>query len=166
MWHERDISHSSVERVILPDSFIALDHMLRRFTRIAADMVVYPDRMRRNLDLLRGVIFSGSVLLALVIAIVTLVALNRRRLPALGSAWVVLGTLSGAAALPANTATLAVFGGHVMDAAASMGQATNGYCIYTNFTADMLRGAVGIRLERFTNHVAISNIVITLNQRY
>jgi adenylosuccinate lyase len=65
LWHERDISHSSVERIILPDSFIALDHMLRRFTRIAADMVVYPDRMRRNLELSRGVIFSGSVLLAL-----------------------------------------------------------------------------------------------------
>ena len=43
LWHERDISHSSVERVILPDSFIALDHMLRRFTRIVAGMVVYPD---------------------------------------------------------------------------------------------------------------------------
>jgi adenylosuccinate lyase len=65
LWHERDISHSSVERIILPDSFIALDHMLRRFTRIAADMVVYPDRMMRNLELSRGVVFSGSVLLAL-----------------------------------------------------------------------------------------------------
>jgi adenylosuccinate lyase len=65
LWHERDISHSSVERIILPDSFIALDHMLRRFTRIVADMVVHPDRMRRNLGLLRGVIFSGSVLLEL-----------------------------------------------------------------------------------------------------
>ncbi|MCX6549482.1 MAG: adenylosuccinate lyase [Acidobacteria bacterium] len=65
LWHERDISHSSVERIIFPDSFIALDHMLRRFTRIAADMVVYPDRMARNLELSRGVVFSGSVLLAL-----------------------------------------------------------------------------------------------------
>ncbi len=65
LWHERDISHSSVERIIFPDSFIALDHMLRRFTRVAADMVVYPERMRRNLDLSRGVVFSGSVLLAL-----------------------------------------------------------------------------------------------------
>ena len=45
LWHERDISHSSVERVILPDSFIALDHMLRRFTRIVQGMVVHPDRM-------------------------------------------------------------------------------------------------------------------------
>jgi adenylosuccinate lyase len=65
LWHERDISHSSVERIILPDSFIALDHMLRRFTRIASDMVVYPERMMRNLELSRGVVFSGSVLLAL-----------------------------------------------------------------------------------------------------
>jgi adenylosuccinate lyase len=65
LWHERDISHSSVERVILPDSFIALDHMLRRFTRIAAGMVVYPDRMLENLRRSRGVIFSGSVLLEL-----------------------------------------------------------------------------------------------------
>ncbi|HSG01092.1 MAG TPA: adenylosuccinate lyase [Vicinamibacterales bacterium] len=65
LWHERDISHSSVERVILPDSFIALDHMLRRFTRIVSGMVVYPDRMRENLDRSRGVVFSGSVLLGL-----------------------------------------------------------------------------------------------------
>jgi len=65
LWHERDISHSSVERVILPDSFIALDHMLRRFTRIAAGMVVYPDRMRQNLERSRGVVFSGTVLLEL-----------------------------------------------------------------------------------------------------
>ena len=65
LWHERDISHSSVERVILPDSFIALDHMLRRFTRIVAGLVVYPDRMRENLARSRGVIFSGQVLLEL-----------------------------------------------------------------------------------------------------
>jgi adenylosuccinate lyase len=65
LWHERDISHSSVERVILPDSFIALDHMLRRFTRIVAGMVVYPDRMRENLQRSRGVVFSGTVLLEL-----------------------------------------------------------------------------------------------------
>jgi adenylosuccinate lyase len=65
LWHERDISHSSVERVILPDSFIALDHMLRRFTRIVRDMVVYPERMRENLDRSRGVVFSGTVLLEL-----------------------------------------------------------------------------------------------------
>jgi adenylosuccinate lyase len=65
LWHERDISHSSVERVILPDSFIALDHMLRRCTRIVKGMVVYPERMRENLDRSRGVVFSGSVLLEL-----------------------------------------------------------------------------------------------------
>jgi len=65
LWHERDISHSSVERVILPDSFIALDHMLRRFTRIVKGMVVYPDRMLENLQRSRGVVFSGSVLLEL-----------------------------------------------------------------------------------------------------
>jgi len=65
LWHERDISHSSVERVILPDSFIALDHMLRRFTRIVKGLVVYPDRMRQNLERSRGVTFSGQVLLEL-----------------------------------------------------------------------------------------------------
>jgi adenylosuccinate lyase len=65
LWHERDISHSSVERVILPDSFIALDHMLRRFTRIVSGMVVYPARMLENLQRSRGVVFSGSVLLEL-----------------------------------------------------------------------------------------------------
>jgi adenylosuccinate lyase len=65
LWHERDISHSSVERVILPDSFIALDHMLRRFTRIVRGMVVNVDRMRENLNRLRGVVFSGTVLLEL-----------------------------------------------------------------------------------------------------
>jgi adenylosuccinate lyase len=65
LWHERDISHSSVERVILPDSFIALDHMLRRFTKIVAGMVVHPDRMLENLGRSRGVVFSGTVLLEL-----------------------------------------------------------------------------------------------------
>jgi adenylosuccinate lyase len=65
LWHERDISHSSVERVILPDSCIVLDHMLRRFTRIVGGMVVYPDRMKANLERSRGVVFSGTVLLEL-----------------------------------------------------------------------------------------------------
>ena len=65
LWHERDISHSSVERVILPDSFTVLDHMLRRFTRIVAGMVVYPSRMLENLNRSRGVVFSGTVLLEL-----------------------------------------------------------------------------------------------------
>ena len=65
LWHERDISHSSVERVILPDTFIALDHMLRRFTRIVSGMVVHTDRMLENLGRSRGVVFSGQVLLEL-----------------------------------------------------------------------------------------------------
>src|SRR5438105_9298513 len=65
LWHERDISHSSVERVILPDSLIALDHMHRRFPRIVRGMVVHPDRMRENLERSRGVVFSGTVLLEL-----------------------------------------------------------------------------------------------------
>jgi adenylosuccinate lyase len=65
LWHERDISHSSVERVILPDSFIVLDHMLRRFTRIVNGMMVYPERMRENLDRSHGAVFSGTVLLEL-----------------------------------------------------------------------------------------------------
>jgi adenylosuccinate lyase len=65
LWHERDISHSSVERVILTDSFIALDHMLRRFARIVRGMVVYPERMLDNLRRSRGVVFSGTVLLEL-----------------------------------------------------------------------------------------------------
>ncbi len=65
LWHERDISHSSVERVIVPDSFLALDHMLARFTRIVRDMNVDEIRMRRNLDLGRGLVFSGQLLLEL-----------------------------------------------------------------------------------------------------
>ena len=65
LWHERDISHSSVERVILPDSFCALDHMVRRFTRIVQGLVVYPERMLENLERSRGVVFSGTVLLEL-----------------------------------------------------------------------------------------------------
>jgi adenylosuccinate lyase len=65
LWHERDISHSSVERVILPDSFIALDHMLRRFTSIVRGLVVHPRRMLENLNRSRGVVFSGTILLEL-----------------------------------------------------------------------------------------------------
>ena len=65
LWHERDISHSSVERVIVPDSFIALDHMLRRFAGIVRGMIVYPERMRENLHRTRGIVFSGTVLLEL-----------------------------------------------------------------------------------------------------
>ena len=65
LWHERDISHSSVERVIVPDSFLALDHMLRRMTDIVKGMAVHTDRMRRNLDSSRGLVFSGQLLLEL-----------------------------------------------------------------------------------------------------
>jgi len=65
LWHERDISHSSVERVILPDSFLVLDHMLRRFTSIVSGMMVYPARMLENIGRSRGVVFSGQVLLEL-----------------------------------------------------------------------------------------------------
>ena len=65
LWHERDISHSSVERVILPDSFCLLDHMVRRFTRIVSGLVVHEDRMLENLGRSRGVIYSGAVLLEL-----------------------------------------------------------------------------------------------------
>jgi adenylosuccinate lyase len=65
LWHERDISHSSVERVIVPDSFLALDHMLRRFTDIVKGMTVDEARMRRNLDSTKGLVFSGQLLLEL-----------------------------------------------------------------------------------------------------
>ena len=66
LWHERDISHSSVERVILPDSTIAVDYMLSLTERVVGGMRVFPDRMRRNLELTGGLIFSQGVLLALV----------------------------------------------------------------------------------------------------
>ncbi|HEY3175323.1 MAG TPA: adenylosuccinate lyase [Candidatus Polarisedimenticolia bacterium] len=64
LWHERDISHSSVERVILPDSAILLHYMLDRFTTIADGMRVYPDRMMANLDASRGLVYSGTLLLS------------------------------------------------------------------------------------------------------
>jgi adenylosuccinate lyase len=66
LWHERDISHSSVERVILPDSTILTDYMLHRTTEIVANMKVFPDRMRRNLDATKGLVFSGQLLQDLV----------------------------------------------------------------------------------------------------
>jgi adenylosuccinate lyase len=65
LWHERDISHSSVERVIIPDSFLALDHMLSRMTRIVSGLAVDTARMRRNLESSRGLVFSGRLLLEL-----------------------------------------------------------------------------------------------------
>ncbi|HEV2383091.1 MAG TPA: adenylosuccinate lyase [Terriglobia bacterium] len=66
LWHERDISHSSVERVILPDSTILLDYLLDKTTRLVDTMFVYPERMLENLGLLHGLIFSGQLLLDLV----------------------------------------------------------------------------------------------------
>jgi adenylosuccinate lyase len=66
LWHERDISHSSVERVILPDSTILTDYMLAKITEIIAGMRVFPERMRRNLDSTGGLIFSGQLLQDLV----------------------------------------------------------------------------------------------------
>jgi adenylosuccinate lyase len=68
LWHERDISHSSVERVILPDSTILADYLLDKTTQLVDRLVVYPERMRRNLELTRGLIFSGQVLLDLAAA--------------------------------------------------------------------------------------------------
>jgi adenylosuccinate lyase len=65
LWHERDISHSSVERVIIPDSFLALDHMLRRLTKIVGGMTVHTDRMLQNLESTHGLVFSGRLLLEL-----------------------------------------------------------------------------------------------------
>ncbi|MEW6542002.1 MAG: adenylosuccinate lyase [Nitrospirota bacterium] len=66
LWHERDISHSSVERVILPDSTILLDYMLARLTEIIRTLLVYPSRMKQNLDLTGGLIYSQRLLLELV----------------------------------------------------------------------------------------------------
>src|SRR5690349_2060594 len=68
LWHERDISHSSVERVILPDSTILTDYLLDKTTQLVDKMFVYPERMRRNLDLTRGLVFSGQLLLDLAAA--------------------------------------------------------------------------------------------------
>lgn len=65
LWHERDISHSSVERVIGPDSTILIDFMLHRLTRIVKDLVVHPERMAENMNILRGLVFSQQVLLRL-----------------------------------------------------------------------------------------------------
>jgi adenylosuccinate lyase len=66
LWHERDISQSSAERVVIPDSFLALDYILDRFHWIVDSLVVYPERMRRNLDASHGLFFSHRLLLALV----------------------------------------------------------------------------------------------------
>ena len=66
LWHERDISHSSVERVIMPDSTILVDYMLARVTDVVKNLIVYPDRMKRNMDLTGGLVFSQRLLLALI----------------------------------------------------------------------------------------------------
>ncbi|WP_373895306.1 adenylosuccinate lyase [Virgibacillus natechei] len=66
LWHERDISHSSAERVILPDATIAVNYMLNRFGNIVKNLTVFPENMRRNMDKTHGVIFSQRVLLALI----------------------------------------------------------------------------------------------------
>ena len=66
LWHERDISHSSTERIILPDSCLALDYMLSLLTPVIKELKVYPENMRRNLELTQGLIFSQRVLLALI----------------------------------------------------------------------------------------------------
>jgi adenylosuccinate lyase len=68
LWHERDISHSSVERVILPDSTILADYLLDKTTRLVDQMLVYPERMRRNLEITHGLVFSGQLLLDLAAA--------------------------------------------------------------------------------------------------
>jgi adenylosuccinate lyase len=65
LWHERDISHSSAERVVLPDSSIAVDYMLHKMASLIDGLVVYPERMLENLNATRGLIFSGQLLLAL-----------------------------------------------------------------------------------------------------
>jgi len=65
LWHERDISHSSAERVVLPDSSIALDYMLHKAASLIEGLVVYPERMLQNLQLTKGLVFSGQLLLAL-----------------------------------------------------------------------------------------------------
>jgi adenylosuccinate lyase len=66
LWHERDISHSSAERVIIPDSNILLDFMIHRLKGVLANLVVYPENMQANLDASRGLVFSQGLLLALV----------------------------------------------------------------------------------------------------
>jgi adenylosuccinate lyase len=65
LWHERDISHSSAERVVLPDASIGLDYILHKATSLIAGLIVHADRMLQNLQLTRGLVFSGQLLLAL-----------------------------------------------------------------------------------------------------
>jgi adenylosuccinate lyase len=65
LWHERDISHSSAERIVLPDSSAALDYILAKTTSLLDTLVVYPENMLKNLNATRGLVFSGQLLLAL-----------------------------------------------------------------------------------------------------
>lgn len=65
LWHERDISHSSVERIVLPDSTILLDYMLDKTNWLVTGLLVHPERMLANLDLTKGLVFSGQLLLDL-----------------------------------------------------------------------------------------------------
>ena len=65
LWHERDISHSSAERVIGPDSTILVDFMLSRFTSLVEQLVIYPEAMEKNLNLTNGIFFSQAIMLAL-----------------------------------------------------------------------------------------------------
>ena len=66
LWHERDITNSAPERVILPDSCIALDYMMFKMTEVVSELIVYPERMRRNLESMGGLVFSQKVLTGLV----------------------------------------------------------------------------------------------------
>jgi len=66
LWHERDISHSSAERIIIPDATIALNYMLNRFSNIVKNLTVFPENMKRNMDRTLGLIYSQRVLLALI----------------------------------------------------------------------------------------------------
>lgn len=66
LWHERDISHSSVERVIIPDSCITLDYILTLSIKLLSDLIIYPDNMMKNLNITRGLVYSQTVMLALV----------------------------------------------------------------------------------------------------
>src|SRR3989442_12467804 len=65
LWHERDISHSSAERVVLPDAFLAVDYMLDRFAWLVEGLVIRAERMRDNVDARHGLVFSQGLLLAL-----------------------------------------------------------------------------------------------------
>src|SRR4029079_2615306 len=69
LWHERDISHASVERVILPDSTTLTDYLLDKTAQLVDQLLVYPERMRRNLEVTRGLVFSGQLLLDLAAAV-------------------------------------------------------------------------------------------------